>query len=88
MQTMLYLTTRDHILKKTLLRCLESLREDSSDKSQRCNANQKSIKGNVVNQIIQDENYLMDRRRKRPQQFMRLLYDGPGTGKSLKHNIV
>ena len=35
-----------------------------------------------MNQISQDENYRMDRRKKRPQQFIRLLHGGPGTGKS------
>ena len=67
---------------KNLRHFLEGLRGDSSDKSVRCNSDQQDIVGRVVNQIIQDENYRMDRRRRRPQQFIRLLHGGPGTGKS------
>ena len=66
----------------TLRNFVEKLQEDSMDKSRRCNKEQKDIIARVVDQIIQDANYMLDRRRKRPQQFLRLLHGGPGTGKS------
>lgn len=89
MQTILSLTIRVHILKTNSTSFfLASLRDDSSDKSQRCYTDQKNFIEQVVNQNIQDENCLMDRRRKRPHQFMRLLHDGSGTGKNLLIEIL
>ena len=35
-----------------------------------------------MHRIIEDSNFQLDRRRRRPQQFIRLLHGGPGTGKS------
>ena len=64
----------------TLRDFVDKLREDSVDKSRRCNKEQKDIIERVVNQVIQDANYLLDRRRKRPQQFLCRLHGGPGTG--------
>ena len=40
---------------QSLRRVLNHLQEDSSDKSVRCNKDQKDIIGRVVSQIIQDE---------------------------------
>ena len=60
---------------------LARLRGDSTIKSERCNIDQKDIVRRVE-QIIDDSKLLADRRRRRPQQFIRLLHGGPGTGKS------
>ena len=67
---------------QSLTSFLANLKEDASDKTARCNKDQKEIVERVVRQIIQDEHYRMDKRRKRPEQFIRLLHGGPGTGKS------
>ena len=66
----------------TLRHFVDGLREDNEDKSRRCNKEQKHIIEHAVNQIIQDTHYQLDRRRNRPQQFLRLLHGGLGTGKS------
>ena len=58
------------------------LRPDTNIRSERCNKDQKDIIGKVVDQVIKDSNFGMDRRRRRPPQFIRLLHGGPGTGKS------
>ena len=67
---------------KSLHDFLARLRGDSTIKSERCNIDQKDIVRRVVEQIINDSKFLADRRRRRPQQFIRLLHGGPGTGKS------
>ena len=67
---------------KSLEKFLANLKADSKDKARRCNKDQKGLISRVVNQIIQDETYRMDRRFKRPEQFIHLLHGGPGTGKS------
>ena len=45
-----------------------------------------------MEKVIRDRNYDLDRRRKKPEQFLHLLHGGPGTGKShvikiLKENL-
>ena len=70
---------------KNLRDFLARFREDTKIKSERCNKDQKDIIGKVVQQIIEDSNFQLDRRRRRPQQFIRLLHGGPGTGKKLRH---
>ena len=57
-------------------------RQDTKIKSEQCNKDQKHIVGKVVQRIIDDSNFQLDRRRRRPQQFIHLLHGGPGTGKS------
>ena len=61
---------------------LSGLNPDSSDRRKRCNREQKEIIKRVVDQILEDDHWHADKRRKKPEQFIRLLHGGPGTGKS------
>ena len=64
------------------LNWLVRLKPDALGKTQRCNKEQQEIIGKVVHKIIEDEERRSYRRRKQPEQFLRLLHGGPGTGKS------
>ena len=58
------------------------LTHDSQDRKTRCNAEQKMAIKRVIDQILIDDLWCADKRRKKPNQFIRLLHGGPGTGKS------
>ena len=58
------------------------LNPDSNDRRKRCNREQKGAIKRVVDQILVDDLWQADIRRKKPDQFIRLMHGGPGTGKS------